>query len=436
MPNRQRRLRNRLAIGGALAVAVTALLIVVLVVVPALRPASVSDHYQLADLPSEPVPSWHIDTSSEDGYSYGYQVSTISSDRALALEAQDQWGLREDPGENPLADGSAARTAKLYDLREGTELWAISLSELVPEIGAQWDLESIGDGTGSITLLAKPPRLGASDDDGIVITLDLSDGSLLETLAVPARANVFAGPGHIGILSDELRVYSHHDLAGGPLWSAQASGRHAYFVGEYIATLTDIFRLSDGASVSDSIVLDSPVYSRIGDVLLAWSREGEEVQVLDEAAEPLWSSSGQRPYWNGASLFLANPIDGERSGTIIRVEPSSGRPLWDAPVGMDFTEVLLATSNRVIVLDTFGDIHVLDLGSGELVETVAQPHAMQGFWASPNHLYVWLSTGELMAIESETGAVAWTTDFGDAELVPLGNRLMLCEGDLLYALEA
>ncbi len=331
---------------------------------------------------------------AEDPPLPGERIAVLALDRAL--EGDPDAAQRPMLLPEPVANADWPQVG-------GTPFHAIGHPALGSALAEAWS-RSVGAGSGDgRRVLAQPVvaggRVYAMDAVGAVSALALQDGDEIWSISTRPEDEEETSGGGVAIVEGRLFAATGYGEAlaidassGGIVWrqslSAPARGAPAVDGGRlYVATLdnkTHALNAADGAAL--------------------WTHDSIEEQTA---------------LLGGASPVVAHgaAVSAYSSGEIVALKAETGRELWTdnltAARRADFIAALadvqaspVVHDGRLFALSNSGRAGAIDMRSGRRIWS-GEFGGLHMPWLAGSHLFVVTERGEVVAAESETGAVRW-----------------------------
>lgn len=389
--------------------------------------------------------SWGNDYPSYEDY-FGLGGTTYAS---AVNDAESYQGWFDGFGDAEFERGEGASRAQqpdalptlghivMIDRSTGKELWTADLEALTFEPGNSsvnlLPLSAEGHVVVSVTTF---------DDDLTSVTvtaLDPADGSPvseveLSDVVVVSSADV--GAPLVVLDEDGVRRLDTGDLAGDYIWSAGIPGVHpeggASVVDGYLQITTE-----DGPWWLDAASGYEPEwfegwepevsYRVIGDVVLRQesSSFGYYLDGLDRTGKTLWTGDAERVFTAGGSggevLLKAEATEDGSYEYLMRLDPSTGDPMWDEEYDDPFSWVT-GTVAGGLVLDEGDRSVILDLDSGERSQRLRGSVDYLGTRVAYGH-----DEGRLQAWDVEDGTALWSMRVSGTESLRRAGDALLVE---------
>ncbi len=292
----------------------------------------------------------------------------------------------------------------------GSRAWSVDLMPDGEDVGIIYGGGLASDGG----------RVFVNTPFGEAVALDLASGNLLWTadLPEPTRGAPTAAGGRVYIISANNVIYALEQETGAIVWSF------------------------DGIPERSGLLANSSP-SVSGNRVVVPFTSGEILTFDAETGEGIWSAqlAGQSRFTavSGFSDVAARPVisDGvvyaiSVSGNLIATRLDDGNRLWGNGLASAHTPAVSGDSLFVVTLT--GDVAAVDRETGAVRWDLRLTSEERASWVGPllagNALWIGSSTGRLVRVDPANGQVISDTEFGNAINIP-----PIAAGGVVYILD-
>ena len=392
------------------------------------------------DLESPLAIAWTVDYPSVTGYEGNQSHTAIGEDAVMIIwEYDDESFAYEDRAEPPELPIPAA----LIDLTDGSTVWSVDLSTLVPDLDPLWSVRAVDVGEKVIALVASDERENAGinpSESDLLITVDAKTGALVEFVEIGQPLVMMVADPVSGLIAVETRgitVYDTAALSEGSVWSVTDGG--LFDVGEgFLWTLGGkLFRMADGTAPDWAPQTDGQTYGAADGVIVVSSNYGTSAPISAFATDNgtrLWTKPATEANVtvDASATYIASGAmsDDNEDGytTVTKLDTLSGKELWTAGgQGLFSGESTAHDTSSVWSVD--GDWEILS-PSGESVSVTAGANTLT---TGSANIYMDFD-GALHTIDPGTGASVGEMPLGDKSIRSFGSFLVLQDSGALYGL--
>lgn len=337
--------------------------------------------------------------------------------------------------------------------------------------GKSWRIAARALGDSSPRSAAPPVVYGGRifryGDDGQVTANALGGGGAWTASAKPdgnkdpdaPGGGIAAGDGRIVAVTGFGTAVAFSAESGGRAWTVTLpepargaptiSGGRAYFVTARNNVLA--LNLADGATVwtyagvpETAGLVSSASPAVYGGNVIVPSSSGE-LLALDAATGTLkWQGTLARgarySAVAGLSAIPGRPVvldgtvyAGGVSGRMIAIKATGGLPIWDKQIASAYTPSV--SGNGIFVVTLANEVMALDRNTGKVAWSVRLPSEKGETWAGPTlaggNLWVGSNKGRLIAVSAATGAIGAQRSIGEPIYLPpivVGGSLIVMSG--------
>ena len=409
------------------------------------------------------------------GYSVGFDDATQGRAQGESLP---------EPPPNPPWDP----TATLVDMKTGKEQWTLSFADAVDGLYYAPPTHSLWVPDADVLVFRVPLAYQGQQPRYQLLAVSPSNGEVMSTSTIEARVELESSGADLIVVEStyhpetgeripgDLYAINPKELDGDPKWSnSDINVQSVRVVGDYLFAQStrdgesvvldaasgeelswghDMFvdeeqsggvfyePVSDNTFVriqatnvefgSTGLLAGSGVHARIAN-----SSGSIELAGTDANGEDMWNASVQT-----STVFLApgqlyvgelDPSTG-LVGDLMRLDPSSGEPMWETASEQTYIGVLMVASDVLLALDESGaSVVALDTATGAQLygEPVTSDNLWTHQWVSDNYYYFATQEGQLLAHFIQEPGWVWSTSF-DAQVEGvrhIGQRLAVVNVD-------
>lgn len=403
-----------------------------------------SDTGRVADIAQQPEVSWEFDflLGMDEDYFNDVAFIPVGEDQVLVMPIDTTFASNE-----PEGTGDNSPRIALLDLNSGETKWTLVFADLVdaPADPIYHDFEDV-KGTDFVLL-----SVHSSSGEGVVMVLDKSDGTVIDSIDVADRDDVDAygsqGSLYLATSNSDTYAASLQRFDGGkiseePIWSVDVDCGGVWFYEDSLVCDRDyqvsVFDTDSGEEQEwTSDLADFQRVLPIGDQLVrvqpAQGNASAELMGIDAKGIETWESTVLAPaYFVGEGALFVADIDYSPFGVsnMMRVDPMTGESMWSAPIaeeGLSFPGGTMGAPGTVgghmMLSDSaWTRFWSVDLDNGEASGSYP---AVTEIWLGVNYFYA-IDGENLVAFKPGQDEPVWELEISNREWVEqVGSHLVI-----------